>query len=223
MKINKFYEKVGKLTFSLVLTWILATGIVIAWTTWQTYTDDDTISGSQWQLMVTEIQNKVSAVDIPDFSTFYTKSEIDTTFVTPAEVIESVMNTCKICIAQGDRNNQANFSNNIGNNRYTCSDFWSIGKLDLIWDVNSDDQLAFKIECGIPGTWSAAVSTTFDWECGPRLLSNAEKSWFCSKDNWSNIYYKWETTCNYEWSLWNWEPIMLPWYDYTHKETQTCE
>jgi hypothetical protein len=30
MNKNKFFEKVGKLTFSLVLTGILATGIVIA-------------------------------------------------------------------------------------------------------------------------------------------------------------------------------------------------
>jgi hypothetical protein len=73
--------------------------------------------------MVTEIQNKVSAIDMPDFSNFYTKAETDTTFTTPAEVIESVMNTCKICIAQGDRNNQANFSSSTSNNRYACSDF----------------------------------------------------------------------------------------------------
>ena len=173
--------------------------------------------------MVTEIQNKVSAIDMPDFSNFYTKAETDTTFTTPAEVIESVMNTCKICIAQGDRNNQANFSSSTSNNRYACSDFWNIGRLNLIWDANSDDQLAFKIECGTPGTWSAVVSTTMPRNCWSKGILNAEKSWFCSQDKWNNVYYSWESSCNYvSRVLGNWEPISIPWYSYSHKETQTC-
>jgi hypothetical protein len=41
---NNFFEKVGKLTFSIILTGILVTSVVIAGNTWQTYNDSDTIS-----------------------------------------------------------------------------------------------------------------------------------------------------------------------------------
>jgi hypothetical protein len=53
--------------------------------------------------MVAAIDSKISFVDLPDLSSFYTKTESDAAFTTSAEVIESVMNTCKICISQGDR------------------------------------------------------------------------------------------------------------------------
>jgi hypothetical protein len=50
--------------------------------------------------MVMQIEQKVNSIDIPDFSKYYTKVETDNNFTTTAEVIESVMTTCKICIAQ---------------------------------------------------------------------------------------------------------------------------
>jgi hypothetical protein len=50
--------------------------------------------------MVAAIESKVASIDLPDLSSFYTKTESDAAFTTSAEAIESVMNTCKICISQ---------------------------------------------------------------------------------------------------------------------------
>lgn len=225
MNKNKFFEKVGKLTFSVVLTWVLVTWIVVAGTTWQTYNDDDIISGNQWQLMVSEIQNKVSAIDLPDLTNFYTKTESDTNFTTSAEVIESVMNTCKICIAQGDRDNSANFSSSDSNHTYACADFWSVWRLNVLWKMNSDDQLAFKIECGIPGVWWTSTTSAYTWSCGNKRVTNNEKTWFCSKSKPGNTYYAWETSCVYfETIPKSWEPIEIErdWFKYSSKKTQTC-
>jgi hypothetical protein len=52
--------------------------------------------------MVAEIDLKLSSVDL---SNYYTKSEADTNFTSVTEAVNSVINTCKICIAHADYNN----------------------------------------------------------------------------------------------------------------------
>lgn len=105
MNKNKFFERVGKLTFSVVLTGILVTGTLFAaTTTWKTLTDNDPVSGQHWQDMVAIIWSKFNKADIPncwvwevvksdgtsfscvtdqewwstDLSSYYTKTQVDT-------------------------------------------------------------------------------------------------------------------------------------------------
>jgi hypothetical protein len=135
------------------------------------------------------------------------------------------MTTCKICIAQWDRNESANFSTINSKHAYDCVDFWSIGRLNLIWDANSDDQIAFKIECWVPGNWSAPIITSITPICNSVWkVTDNEKTGFCSKDKPNNIYYGWASTCQYVQYIWSrWEPIIVPWFEYSSKITQTCE
>jgi hypothetical protein len=133
------------------------------------------------------------------------------------------MNTCKICISQWDRHNSWNFSTRDSNHTYSCANFWSTWRLNLLWDVNSDDQLAFKIECGVPGIWWTPTNSTYTSTCWSRRTTSNEKTWFCLKSWPSNIYYAWETSCMQEIIRWRmWEPMLVPWYKYSTKKTQTC-
>jgi hypothetical protein len=45
----------------------------------------------EWQEMVTEIQSKVSGIDLPDLSIFYTKTESDDKFLTEVNIPTIVM------------------------------------------------------------------------------------------------------------------------------------
>jgi hypothetical protein len=102
MNKNKFFEKVGKLTFSIVLTGLLVTGTLFAaTTTWKTLTTNDPVSGAHWQDMVAEIDTKISSVDL---SGYYTKTESEDAFASVTEAVNAVIDTCKICIAHSDYN-----------------------------------------------------------------------------------------------------------------------
>jgi hypothetical protein len=99
---NKFFEKVGKLTFSIILTGLLVTGTLFAaTTTWKTLTTNDPVSGQHWQDMVAAIDTKISTVDL---SNYYTKTEANAAFTDVSTAVKSVIDSCKICIAHADYN-----------------------------------------------------------------------------------------------------------------------
>jgi hypothetical protein len=97
---NKFFEKVGKLTFSIILTGLLVTGTLFAaTTTWKTLTTNDPVSGQHWQDMVAAIDTKISSVDL---SNYQTKTQSDAAYASITESLNAVINTCRICIAHAD-------------------------------------------------------------------------------------------------------------------------
>lgn len=70
MKKNRFFEKVGKLTFSIITTAVLVTWVVFA-ASWDSLGDWDTVSWTNWKNMVdainakADISNTINKSDIP--------------------------------------------------------------------------------------------------------------------------------------------------------------
>jgi hypothetical protein len=89
MQKSKFFERIGKLTFSLILTWILVTGIVIAAGTWDTLKDGDLVTESIWSNMVWQINWKINLSDIPTCWASQSLTFNGSTFECNSPVIES--------------------------------------------------------------------------------------------------------------------------------------
>lgn len=204
MNKNKFYEKVGKLTFSIILTWFIVTGIVYWASTWKTLSSWDTVTWADWSDMVAAIDSKISSVDLSDY---YTKSEADTNFASISEAVNAVISTCKICIAHADYNRTP------GN--WVCKGIndWAANR-KLSWDVWWDDTVSVKLICETWTWWGGTLITTHN-SCMPEQWAS-KKTWACTP---------WDIHTYYDgWSIWTcpsrgwWDPMMIGQKEYK----QTC-
>lgn len=251
MKKNNFFEKFGKLIISLLLTWFLVTGVVIAatnFTNWSILDADDLNAEFTW---------KVSRSDIPACSTWESLTYDGTSFscTSPAETSmpESVQagmaynntfdnktvnitfpsafsGTPKVVVAMNgfylensSRWEKFELYPSVSN----VSSTWF--RLLIPWNTRNNHKLkaASVTWIAIPPTWSwsSVSSSSYSDGCGNKRTINNEKSWSCLV--WlTNTYYTWESTCSYtETRMWrSWEPIIIPrsWYNYSSKKTQTC-
>ena len=236
---NKFFEKVGKLTFSVVLTWVLVTGLVFAWTTWNTYTDWDTLSWTQWWKMVTVINSKIS---LSDLTWYYTQAEVDTIvwWITSDPLILPSIKQKSIYMWIGQTSKTL-----------TCWSWEQVISCGFTKIFNKDEDTVYcnlnlstnwcnfyKDESGWNdgsngfcycsyyknGTWDSWSSVSYSWSCNTAKLSTTKSTWSCQP--WSlSYYYSWESACTYTvsgWSRWESEPIEFDWYKYSTKKKQTC-
>lgn len=231
---SNFFEKVGKLTLSIVLTWILATGIVIAGTTWNTYTDWDSLAWTEWWKMVDVINSKIS---LSDLTWYYTQEEVDT-------IVGWI--TSDPLILPSIKEKSVYFSTH-GTKYSTC---WAWEQVVSCWmghDVWGHDDMFCKLDlsnnrckltvrkyngmdnntywycyCSYFKNWSwdswTAVSHTSI--CTASKNSTTKSSWSCQP--WAiNYYYTWEKSCKYD-ILVKGELVLVPWFEYTWKSKQTC-
>jgi len=112
---------------------MIVTGVVLAGTTWESYSDNDTVTWSEWQKMVTSIKNKVNSVDLVQY---YTKTESDAKFLTEIHIPT-------IPMEYGTFQWKAN--RNIRVEKPNCLTWYSpkiqvnLDWFETIWDVNWDD------------------------------------------------------------------------------------
>ena len=59
-----FFEKIGKIVFSFILTWLLVTWVVFA-VNWDNLNDDDVVTWTHWQNLVSSIRWKINKSDFP--------------------------------------------------------------------------------------------------------------------------------------------------------------
>ncbi len=221
MNKSKFFEKVGKLTFSFVLTGFLVTGVVIAIaeTTWQTYTTWDPISAIEWRKMVTEIQWKFNKTDIPscnawEFLTAWPNNSLVCGWaLSSSDILATVMDKCEVCIWHADSNFTPNAT--------TCSSFGETARKKLSWDVDDNDTIAIKVVCK-GGTWSSTETTSTDTNCSyPKWWT--KKSGICNVGEKNSYVKDWWTPCGYEswgsYGWWMWPPM----FENQVTATQTCK
>ena len=178
MNKNKFFEKVGKLTFSVLLTWILVSWIVIAASgTWDTYNDSDIVTWTEWQKMVNSIKNKVNAVNLQQY---YTKTESDDKFLTEVNIPTIVMdfNTLQWSSA---------LSHKVTKPKCTA---WYSPKIqvNLDWyltvgDVDHNDIIWTRIE----DKWTYWNINGWDYDCW-KFVGQKIVKW-CGRNNTSRVSY----------------------------------
>ena len=204
MNKNTFFEKVGKLTFSILLTGIIVSSAVYGATTWKTLSEGDVVSWADWSDMIAAIDSKISSVDLSDY---YTKSEADTNFASVTEAVNAVISTCKICIAHADYNGTPS--------NWVCT--WindGAAKRKLSWDVWSDDSISVEFKCET-WTWSSGTFVKTHSSCMPEEWWS-QKSGSCTPGD-TYTYYTWGTP----WGcplMWGWDPMFKNQKEYT----QTC-
>ncbi len=247
---NKFFEKVGKLTFSVILTSVLITWAVIAATTF-----------TNWEILdATDLNNtfdlKVSKSDIPEcwewesltykggvfscfspaasitpewvqagmeYNTSNSNKTVNVVFQKPFSWIPKIVVSAAGFYLSNDSRSET-FDLWISYSNVTKTWF----KLILPWNSPKHYNMRIKSASWIAipptGTWSSVSSSSYTYGCWNKRTTNNEKNWSCLI--WlTNTYYSWESTCTYTvsgWSRWESEPIEFDWYKYSTKKMQTC-
>ena len=177
MNKNKFFEKVGKLTFSTLLTWLLVTWVVIAAGSWDSLQNWDKVTEPIWNNMVAEIKNKVN---FSDLSQFYTKTESDDKFLTEVNIPTIVMDMWTFQWSSW-------LSRKV--TKPTCLDWYTpkiqvnLDWFETVWDVNWDDMIWTWSE----DKWTYWYINGWDYDCG-RLSWTRIVKW-CSSYNSSKVSY----------------------------------
>ena len=141
MKKNIFFEKVGKLTFSVILTGFTVTALVYAASS---FTNGQVLDA--WDLN-NAFDTKLSITAVPtcwaeeylttDSSWFICKALTDNT-LSQSDVLNTITSSCKICIAWSDDHLWLSDSVYNKDQRYSCKSLGSISRFVVCqWRTSS--------------------------------------------------------------------------------------
>ena len=251
MKKNNFFEKFGKLIISLLLTWFLVTGVVIAatnFTNWSILDADDLNAEFTWKVSKSDLPacltwesltydgtsfscftpEKATNIEMPQagmaYNGTFASKTVNITFPT------AFSSTPQIVVAM----NGFYLENSSRGERFELYPTYSNVtknwfKLTIPWSTHNNHKLkaASVSWFAMPAswTWSSPSMSNITASCqSSQRTTNNEKTWSCVKWSYSNTYYGWESTCMWDFGPPDWEgfPTMRSGYKYSKKYTQTC-
>jgi hypothetical protein len=222
MNKNIYFEKVGKLTLSVILTSVLITWAVIAATTftnWQVLDSVDLNNAFDEKVSVTSIPTCATDEYLTtDASWFKCKKLTDNT-LTQSDILSTISTSCKICLSWSDSNLPLSQTYKSSKQKGSCVSLnsTSFASVRTSWDVDGNDNFWVKVVCS-GWTWST-VSVNSASSCSPSH-NITEKSGTCFA--WDTNTYYWGTKTNCTFNIpYAWGGS-IPGFIYSKRYNQTC-